>query len=48
MRRHQPSRYDLKAFQAALEASAQGPRFTPSYLVELARKRDQYLAKLAS
>lgn len=48
MRRHQPSRSDLKAFYAALNEAASGPRFTPSYLAELARKRDQYLAHLAN
>ena len=46
--RHQPSRYDLKAFQAALEESARAPKLTPAYLAELARKRDQHLAKLAA
>ena len=48
MRRHQPSRSDLKAFQAAMNEAASGPRFTPAYLAELARKRDQYLANLAN
>ena len=48
MRRHQPTRRDLKAFEQALQAASQGPRVTPDYLAELAAKRDQYLAKLAS
>ena len=47
MRRHQPSRYDLKAFNAALNEATAGPRFTPDYLAELARRRDQHLANLA-
>lgn len=47
MRRHQPSRFDLKAFNAALEAAANAPTFTPAYLNELQRRRDQYLANLA-
>jgi len=47
MRCHQTSRYDLKAFQAVLNEAAKAPTFTPSYLAELARRRDQYLANLA-
>ena len=47
MRCHQTSRYDLKALQAVLNEAAQAPTFTPSYLAELARRRDQYLANLA-
>ena len=47
MRRHQPSRHDLKAFEAALNAAAQAPRITDRYLSDLAAKRDQYLANLA-
>ena len=46
--RHQPSRYDLKAFAAAIEAASAAPKFTPQYMQQLALKRDQYLAKLAS
>lgn len=46
--RHQPSRYDLKAFETALRESQSEPRITPEYLKELARKRDQYLLHLAS
>ena len=48
MRRHQPTRRDLKAFEQALQAASQGPRVTPDYLAELAAKRDQYLASLAN
>lgn len=47
MRQHRPSRYDLKAFEVALQEASQGPAFTPAYLQELARKRDQYLGLLA-
>ena len=47
MRCHQTSRYDLKAFQAVLDEAAKAPAFTPSYLAELARRRDQHLANLA-
>ena len=47
MRRHQPSRYDLKAFEAAMNEAAQAPRITDRYLADLAAKRDQYLANLA-
>ena len=47
MRRHQPSRYDLKAFEAAMNEAAQAPRITSSYLAELAYKRDLYLSSLA-
>ena len=46
--RHQPSRYDVKAFEQALRESQSGPRITPEYLAELARKRDQYFARLAA
>ena len=48
MRRHQPSRYDLKAFEAAMNQAARAPRITNSYLADLAAKRDQYLATLAN
>ena len=48
MRRHQPSRYDLKAYEAAMSQAAAAPRFTPGYLAELERRRDQYLTRLAS
>ena len=47
MRRHQPSRYDIKAFNNALNEAAAAPRLTPSYLADLERRRDQYLANLA-
>ena len=46
--RHQPSRYDLKAFHKALQQAQSQPNFSPAYLAELARKRDQYLLSLAS
>ena len=46
--RHQPSRQDVQAFQAAMNAASQSPRITPSYLRELARRRDQHLANLAA
>lgn len=46
--RHQPSRYDLKAFHEALKQAQSQPSFSPAYLAELARKRDQYLLSLAS
>ena len=46
--RHQPSRYDLKAFAAAIESASAAQKITPQYLRELAIKRDQYLAKLAA
>ena len=48
MRRHQPSRYDLKAFEAARNQAARAPPITNSYLADLAAKRDQYLATLAN
>ena len=48
MRRHQPTRRDIKAFEQALQAASQKPRLTPSYLAELAAKRDAYLASLAA
>lgn len=48
MRRHQPSRYDLKAFEVALQDVSRAPRLTSSYLAELERRRDQHLLKLAS
>ena len=44
--RHQPSRYDVKAFEAALTVASQAPRITPQYLAELAKKRDQHYASL--
>jgi len=43
-----PSRRDLQAFNQALREAAAAPRITDVYLRELAIKRDQYLAKLAS
>lgn len=43
-----PSRRDLQAFSQALREAAAAPRITEAYLQELAIKRDQYLAKLAS
>jgi len=43
-----PSRRDLQAFSQALTEASQAPRITPQYLAELARKRDQYLARLAA
>ena len=46
--RHQPSRYDVKAFQAALQEAQSRPAITDAYLAELAAKRDQYYARLAS
>ena len=46
--RHHPSRYDLKAFHKALQQAHSQPSFSPAYLAELARKRDQYLLSLAS
>ena len=46
--RHQPSRYDLKAFTAAIGSASTAQKITPQYLRELAFKRDQYLAKLAA
>ena len=48
MRRHQPSRYDQKAFEAALNAAAKAPKVTDRYLASLAAKRDEYLASLAN
>ena len=48
MRRHQVSRHDLKAFEAAMNEAAQAPRITDRYLAELAAKRDQYLAQLSN
>lgn len=42
-----PSRRDLQAFQAALQAAQNAPRITDAYLAELAAKRDQYLSSLA-
>lgn len=48
MRRHQINRFDAKAIERALTEAQQGPRITPSYLRELAAKRDEYLAQLAS
>jgi len=47
MRRHQPSRYDLKAFYQAMQEAQQTPEFTPEHLQFLQRRRDQFLAKLA-
>ena len=48
MRRHQPDRRDLKAFYQAMHDATEGPNFTPEYLAFLARRRDQYMANLAS
>ena len=48
MRQHRPSRFDLKAFEAAIQEASAGPKFTPEYLHQLELKRDQYLCKLAS
>jgi len=48
MSNSRPSRRDLQAFNQALREAAAGPRITDAYLRELAVKRDQYLAKLAS
>ena len=45
--KHQPTRQELKAWTALCQEASQGPRFTPAYLNELARKRDQFLANLA-
>lgn len=47
MRRHQPSRYDLKAFEAAMNEAARAPRITSSYLADLSAKLDEYHANLA-
>ena len=47
MSNSRPSRRDLQQFQSALEAASKAPRITPAYLAELARKRDEYLARLA-
>ena len=47
MRRHQVTRQDLKAYDAAMKAAAAGPRITPAYLAELQRRMDQYQATLA-
>ena len=43
-----PSRRDIQAFNKAAQEASNAPRITPAYLAELARKRDQYLAYLAS
>jgi len=48
MRSHQPSRKDLKAWVALLESTANGPVLTPTYLRELAAKRDAYQAALSN
>ena len=44
--RHQPSRFDTKALEAALVQASNAPRITPQYLAELAKKRDQHYASL--
>jgi len=48
MNNSRPSRRDLQAFNQALREAAAGPRITDAYLRELAIKRDQHLARLAS
>jgi len=46
--KHQPTRFQLEAFKRAmLEAQGQ-PEFTPEHLAFLARRRDAFLAQLAS
>lgn len=45
--RHQPTRQQIRAFNAALKAVEAAPRLTPAYLAELERRRDQHLARLA-
>ena len=47
MRRHQPSRHDLKAFYQAMQEANNAPEFTPEHLAFLQRRRDQFLANLA-
>ena len=47
MRRHQPSRHDLKAFYQAMQEANNTPEFTPEHLAFLERRRDQFFAKLA-
>ena len=47
MRQHQPSRQDLKEWYALMEEANNQPTFTPEHLQFLARRRDQFLAKLS-
>lgn len=46
--RHQPTRFQIKAFQEALKEAQGQPEFTEEHLRFLARRRDQFLAQLAS
>jgi len=47
MRRHQPSRYDRKAFYQAMLEANNTPEFTPEHLAFLQRRSDQFYALLA-
>ena len=45
--RHQPTRKQIQAFNAALKAAEAAPRLTPAYMAELERRRDEFYARLA-
>lgn len=47
MRRHQPTRKDVKALQWAFHQSEDSREFTREHLEFLARRRDQFFAILA-
>ncbi len=47
MRRHQPSRKDLKAWYQLMEEANEQPTFTEAHLQFLARRRNQFFATLA-
>ena len=45
--KHRPTRFQLKAFEQAMREAQGQPEFTPEHLEFLARRRDQFFAKLA-
>jgi len=45
--KHQPTRFQIKAFEQAIREAQQAPEFTEEHLRFLARRRDQFLANLA-
>lgn len=46
--KHQPTRFQIAAFQKAMEEAQSQPEFTDQHLQFLARRRDAFLAKLAT
>lgn len=45
--KHHPTRFQVKAFEKAMRDAQGQPEFTREHLEFLARRRDQFFAKLA-